>query len=1519
VRAADVYDPTIGAPDKVNSRRACFIEDFTPDFDSADVSVPADILFGLDRLFQLTLHAGVQAFRDAVTNGLDRSRAGVILGSIALPTSRASDLSREWLGCTFGEKVLGEGARRPGPVAPLNRYVCGLPAALLAKTLGLGGGSFTVDAACASSLYALKLAVDELLSGRADAMLTGGVCCADSLYTQMGFSQLRALSPSGVCSPFDARADGLVVGEGAGILVLKRVEDALRAGDHIYGVVRGIGLSNDVGGSLLAPLSEGQLRAMRAAYAQAGWAPQDVDLVECHATGTPVGDAVEFEGLKTLWGDAGQRVGQCVIGSVKSNVGHLLTGAGAAALIKVLLALKEKTLPPTANFCRPIANLGMDASPFSVLTHAAPWEKRDAATPRRAAVSAFGFGGVNAHVLVEEWGGGAPDIAAQENQTIQLESSEPVAVVGMAAHFGPWRSLRRFQERVLGGGDIVEPAASGRWWGVDQSAWFRERDLDQCPFKGFYVHEVSIRLDRFRVPPKELEEMLPQQLLLLDVAADAVEDAGLDRQDNLNTGVFVALGLDMNTTNFAVRWTLANQAAQWARALGFDLSEEELDDWVDALREVAGPPLTANRTMGALASIAASRVAREFRCGASSFTLSSEETSGIRALEAAVRALRKGEIDKAIVGAVDLAGDVRAALAAHSVRAYSASGVARPMDVAADGPLVGEGAGAVVLKRLGDALRDGDRVYAVIKGIGAAAGGGVDQAVPLSGAYRSALQRAYAEAGVAPESVGYLETHGSGDASEDAMEAQALAAFFTREDGGAPCALGSVKADIGHAGAASGLASLIKACLCLYQEVVPPLRHCDAPRPELSARDASFRVPRSPQYWLRNRAEGPRRAGVSAFGFDGNCAHVVLEALENEAARFDPTERLQPLGAREEALFAVEANNVAALSVELNRLRAHVEHAPDANIEGLARLWWKENGEEPQKHRAVAFVARSGGDLLKQIAFVQQWLAETPDRRIGADEDVAWPIYVRDRVFYAPEPLGPSGKTAFVYPGSGNYYPDMGRDVAVQWPEIHRKQDVQNQFLRAQYQPERFWDTGSLDPVEDDHRAAIFGQVALATAVTDLIQEFGIRCEAVIGYSLGESAGLFALRAWADRDEMLRRMNSSTLFTTDLVGRYDAARKAWGLPPSKTVDWVLGIINRPSKAVLAALKDHKRVYRLIVNTLQESVIGGDRSAVERLVKKLECEFFPLTGVSSVHCEVARQVEKPYRELHLFETTPPRGVTFYSGATGRAYPVTRESAADAILAQAVHGVDFPKVVNAAYKDGIRFFIEMGPGASCSRMIDTILEGRPHVARSACVSGQGAVSSVLRLLAQLIAERAPVELAALYGQETRVVAHQAASEEVVPPTLTVPVGGEPFVVPLPEVRVRVFDARDVSVEPSLPTEYAKAVPVEAAAVRVAERHPLTTLVKQMTDAQSAKTQAHEAYLRFAERTRAAMTENLALQTSLMAAMAASGDVSVSERPSAAASTAPTAFDRQACMEFAVGKIGNVLGSDSCAAAG
>ncbi len=1091
-------------------------------------------------------------------------------------------------------------------------------------------------------------------------MLAGGVSRPDCLYTQMGFSQLRALSPSGRCSPFDARADGLVVGEGAGAFLLKRLEDALRDGDRILGVIAGIGLSNDVGGNLLAPSSDGQLRAMHAAYREAGWDPAEVNLIECHATGTPVGDSVEFQSLKALWDSTKWRPGQCVIGSVKSTVGHLLTAAGAAGVAKVLSAFQAQMLPPTANFTTPAPGLDLKASAFRILNRPELWHRRGEHTPRRAAVSGFGFGGVNAHLLLEEWRD-QPVPRVKGYYQPAAPARVAVAVVGMAAHFGPWKTLRDFQKRIFGGDNSLSPTSPLHWWGVPDSAWFREQGFDARSFAGWYVgREATVQADRFRIPPREMQETLPQQLLMLQVASEALDASGLTEESRPNTGVFIGLGLDLNTTNFHFRWSLAPE-----------------------LRDAAGPPLTASRTMGSLGSIAASRIAREFHLGGPSFTFSSSENSGLHALEAAVRALQQHEIRQAVVGAVDLAGDVRAVLATHSHRPFSPSGRARPFDADADGALPGEGAAAVILKRLDDAVRDGDTIHAVIKGIGSAGGGRADAETLDATAYQSALERAYDEAGVDPASICFVEAHGSGHPAEDRAEAQALAAFF----GSHPPALGSTKADIGHTGAAAGLASLVKVCLCLDHQNPAANAESLEGASGVGIRVGTFSVAAHPAILAAQprRRAAPRGNQLCQRGRQlRSCRPRSVGAGRLRRSSRPPA----PAGNARRSLVCPRRPGRSRLTEGLDRLRGHMGSLPDVSLEALARGWYEKNPLSPALPWAVALVARDRPELIEQIEVVQRGLRDDPTRPLSLR-----PAF-RDRVFYAPVPLGRTGRVAFVFPGSGNDFPGMGRDIAVRWPEVPRRQDAENNYLQSQFLPHRFWDDALGTPLSVRER--IFGQVTLGSLVCDIVRRFGVRTDAVLGYSLGESAGLFALRAWTDRDAMLQAMHASSLFATDLAGPCDAARRAWRLPPQTPVDWVTGVVDRPPAAVRGACAGQPQAYLLIINTPRECVLGGRREAVNAVVERLGCKFLSLPETSTVHCPVVREVAEAYRDLHRLPTSMPPGVRFYSTALARSFELNPDSAAESILAQALDTVDFPAVIESAYRDGVRIFLEMGPG-------------------------------------------------------------------------------------------------------------------------------------------------------------------------------------------------------------------------------
>ena len=389
-----------GTKDITWSDRGGYVAGFESVFDVSGFELPAGEIEGLDPLFQWTLHCARVAL--AGSRRVRRERTGLILGNLSFPSSALSALAESvWFGDHEGDVI-----------DPRNRFMSGLPAHLAARSLGLGGEAFALDAACASSFYAMKLACDRLHDGSVDTMLAGAVNRADDLFIHVGFTALNALSPSGRSRPFQRDADGLVPAEGAALVLLKRLPDAVRDDDQILGVIRSIGLSNDGrGAGMLAPSEEGQKRALRLAYEAAGLRPMDVSLIECHATGTPVGDGVELRSTGAIY----DGLRDVPIGSIKSNLGHLITVAGAAGLLKVLSALEARTRPPTIGTDAPL--LELEGSPFRLLTKAEPWE---ASPPRRAALSAFGFGGNNAHVIVEEWCEGAEPIASVASTRVRL-------------------------------------------------------------------------------------------------------------------------------------------------------------------------------------------------------------------------------------------------------------------------------------------------------------------------------------------------------------------------------------------------------------------------------------------------------------------------------------------------------------------------------------------------------------------------------------------------------------------------------------------------------------------------------------------------------------------------------------------------------------------------------------------------------------------------------------------------------------------------------------------------------------------------------------------------------------------------------------------------------------------------------------------------------------------------------------------------------------------------------------------
>ena len=422
-RTEDYYDPAPRTADKTYGRRGGFIPPQA--FDALAFGLPPSNLPSTDVAQLLALLIAQRCLADA-DNGratrFDRRRTSVILGTAAT-TQLVAHMSGR-----MARPMWREGLRRAGMDEASIERACdaiagqfvpwqestfpgllgNVVAGRIANRFDLGGTNCVLDAACASSLAALSMAVSELRSGRADTVLTGGVDALNDVLMFLCFSQTPALSPTGDCRPFSDRADGTMLGEGVGMLALRRLDDAERDGHRIYAVIRGVGSSSDGRAtSVYAPRAQGQALALRRAYEEAGYTPDTVTLMEAHGTGTTAGDAAEVAALAEVFGEgASGRRQWCALGSVKSQIGHTKAAAGAASLVKTVLALHHRTLPPTIKVERPNPALGLEESPFYLNTQARPWF-HPPAHPRRAGVSSFGFGGSNFHVTLEEYRGAA--------------------------------------------------------------------------------------------------------------------------------------------------------------------------------------------------------------------------------------------------------------------------------------------------------------------------------------------------------------------------------------------------------------------------------------------------------------------------------------------------------------------------------------------------------------------------------------------------------------------------------------------------------------------------------------------------------------------------------------------------------------------------------------------------------------------------------------------------------------------------------------------------------------------------------------------------------------------------------------------------------------------------------------------------------------------------------------------------------------------------------------------------------
>lgn len=756
-----------------------------------------------------------------------------------------------------------------GFVSPVLGRICGF--------FGLQGPHFCVDAHAASGLAALETAVQGLMSREWDIALVGAASPALSPMEYVLHSKLRRLSSHGAF-PLDARADGTALGEGAVMLLVKRLEDAQRDGDTIHTVLRGVaGVNQGSGPVMTATHAQVHQRAAAEALQRAGVDLDSIAYLETGATGVPGWDANLIAGL----GEAYQGGRQISLGAVAESVGDLQAASSLTAMLKVIHSLRNRQFLPQRTFRTRHPELPLEATPFRINEERA----LPGHGPLRAAIHAAGFGGIAYHAVMEEY------VTQDSRPRIQVSAPpppvEPIAIVGMACRYAGADDPESLWERAIQGHSAVGDLPEERWpvslyhEPGKVAARNREAFFRVYTPKAALVKSRPFPFREFGLPPTAVAQMDHTHLWCLEVARDAVRDAGYGPRRALpseRTAVIVATSPgNHRETLIEARLAYPEFADVYRQVLrDAGVPAERVEPFIEEAQERFQRqtlPSSSETLPGILTSAPATRLARALNARGPAFTVESACASSLTAVSLSIQGLRDGRWDVAVTGGAWSQITVPFCVSMCYAGVISPTGRHQPFSQEADGFVHGEGCGLLVLKRLSDAQRDGDRIHALIRGTGGSSDGySRSLFASQERGQELAIRRALEAGGIEPSSIQYIEAHASAMPEGDIPEAGALLKVYGRKNN--PAAVGALKPIIGHSYVASGTAGLIRTVLALRNQVLPPSLMGATLNPRVPW-DGQLAFPREPQGW---HAQGtPRRAAVNSYGLGGTNYHAVLE------------------------------------------------------------------------------------------------------------------------------------------------------------------------------------------------------------------------------------------------------------------------------------------------------------------------------------------------------------------------------------------------------------------------------------------------------------------------------------------------------------------------------------------------------------------------------------------------------------------------------------------------------------------
>ncbi|MDC0680904.1 type I polyketide synthase [Sorangium atrum] len=895
-----------------------------------------------------------------------------------------------------------------------------------------------------------------------------------------------------------------------------------------------------------------------------------------------------------------------------------------------------------------------------------------------------------------------------------------IAVVGVSAIFPGSLDAHGFWRDILSGTDLITEVPSTHWLVEDYYDPDPSAPDKTYAKRGAFLKNVPFDPLEWGVPPSIVPATDTTQLLALIVAKRVLEDAAQGQFEAMNRErMSVILGVT-SAQELLASMVSRIQRPVWAKALR-DLGYPE-DEVKRACDKIAGNyvPWQESSFPGLLGNVVAGRIANRLDLGGTNCVTDAACASSLSAMSMAINELALGQSDLVIAGGCDTMNDAFMYMCFSKTPALSKSGDCRPFSDKADGTLLGEGIAMVALKRLDDAERDGDRVYAVIRGIGSSSDGRSKSVyAPVPEGQAKAIRRTYAAAGYGPETVELMEAHGTGTKAGDAAEFEGLRAMFDAS-GRADrqwCALGSVKSQIGHTKAAAGAAGLFKAIMALHHKVLPPTIKVDKPNPKLDIEKTAFYLNTQARPWIRP-GDHPRRASVSSFGFGGSNFHVALEEYTGPAPK---AWRVRALPAE---LFLLSADTPAALA---DRARAL---AKEAEVPEILRFLARESvlSFDASRPARLGLCAADEADLRKKLEQVAAHLEARPEQALSA------PL-VHCASGEAP------GRVAFLFPGQGSQYVGMGADALMTFDPARAAWDaaagvaIADAPLHEVVFPRPVFSDEDRAAQEARLRETRWAQPAIgATSLSHLalLAALGVRAEAFAGHSFGEITALHAAGALSAADllRVARRRG-------ELMGAASSERGAMIAVP-RGIDEVraLGL----GGVVIANHNGPKQV-----------VLSGSVAAIEAAEERLKgvgIQARRLDVAAAFHSPLVAEASAPLREFLAGIAVEAPAAPVYSNAEIEPYAGGGDAARDRLARQLAEPVRFVEEIERMYADGVRTFVEVGPGSVLTNLVGDILSGRPHRAVALDRKGKHGVTSLLEAVARLAVAGVPLDARVLW---------------------------------------------------------------------------------------------------------------------------------------------------------------------------